>query len=67
MKAKPRINSDGVYQWTEQDFQQLYPEAPPITTASTFFIVALNFRGTLLKVKLPTGILTKNLPYIFHQ
>mgnify|MGYP001367828692 CR=1 FL=1 len=29
--------------------------------------MALNYRGTLLKVKLPTGIETKNLPYIFHQ
>lgn len=66
-KAKARINSDGVYQWTEDDFQQLYPEAPAITTASTFFVVALNYRGTPLKVKLPTGIETKNLAYIFHQ
>jgi len=55
-KHKNRINSEGVYQWTEDDFQQLYPNAPPITTAATFFIVALNYKGTLLKVKLPTGI-----------
>ena len=56
MRQKNRINSEGVYQWTEQDFTQLYPEAPSITTSSTFFIVALNYRGMLLKVKLPTGI-----------
>jgi hypothetical protein len=56
-----------VYHWTEEHFQQLYPEPPAITTAATFFVVALNYRGTLLKVKLPTGILTKNLPFIFHQ
>ena len=67
MRQKNRINSEGVYQWTEQDFTQLYPEAPSITTSSTFFIVALNYRGMLLKVKLPTGIETKNLAYIFHQ
>jgi serine/threonine protein kinase len=66
-KNKGRINSEGVYHWAEQDFEQLYPEAPAITTASTFFIVGLNYRGTLLKVKLPTGIENKNLPYIFHQ
>lgn len=36
-------------------------------TASTFFVVGLNYRGTLLKVKLPTGIENKNLGYIFHQ
>ena len=67
MRQKNRINSEGVYQWTEQDFTQLYPEAPSITTSSTFFIVALNYRGMLLKVKLPTGIETKNLAYIFHR
>jgi hypothetical protein len=56
MKKKSRINSEGVYQWTEQDFNQLYPEPPSITTSSTFFVVGLNYRGILLKVKLPTGI-----------
>jgi hypothetical protein len=45
----------------------LYPEAPPITTSSTFFVVGLNYRGILLKVKLPTGIENKNLAFIFHQ
>ena len=55
-----------MYQWSEQDFTQLYPEPPALTTAATFFVVALNYRGTLLKVKLPTGIHNKHLPYIFH-
>ncbi len=67
MKKKSRINSEGVYQWTEQDFNQLYPQPPSITTSSTFFVVGLNYRGTLLKVKLPTGIENKNLAYILHQ
>ena len=71
MKKKSRINSEGVYQWTEQDFSQLYPEPPSITTSSAASSdadhTALNYRGILLKVKLPTGIENKNLAYILHQ
>lgn len=36
-------------------------------TSSTFFIVSLNYKGHMLKVKLPTGIENKNLHYIFHK
>lgn len=36
-------------------------------TSATFFIVSLNYKGHMLKVKLPTGIENKNLPYIFHK
>ena len=38
-----------------------------MTTAATFFVVGLNYRGTVLKVKLPTGIATKNLSFVFHH
>lgn len=66
-KKESRTNSSSMYQWTEEDFTQLYSQSPAIVTSSTFFVVGLNYRGSLLKVKLPTGILNKNIPYIFHQ
>jgi len=36
-------------------------------TNATFFVVSLNYKGNMIKVKLPTGIENKNLPYIFHK
>ncbi len=53
--------------WSESHFVQLYPEPPAILTSNTFFIVGLHYKGQLIKVKLPTGIHTKHLPYIFHR
>ena len=38
-----------------------------LQTSSTFFTVGLNYKGNMIRVKLPTGINNSCLPYIFHK
>lgn len=38
-----------------------------MTTSSTFFTINLNYKGNVIKVKVPTGVANSALPYIFHK
>lgn len=54
--VKSKTISRSSIQWGQQDFTQLYPQAPAIMTSATFFVISLNYKGEMIKVKLPTGI-----------
>lgn len=53
--------------WCEDHFNQLYPLKPELNTSSTFFSVGLNYKGNLLKVKLPSNISNQNIYYFLHK
>jgi hypothetical protein len=63
-------SSEGIahsYPWTEKHFLELYPTLPTIPNAPCTFTVTLNYKNNSLKVRLPVGIETRHLAFLFHQ
>lgn len=67
LKQKRITTSSPTYTWNEKHFLELYPFAPQIPSTSAYFTVTLNYNSSSLKVKLPVGVETKHLPFLFHQ
>ena len=55
------------YKWTMKNFEELYPTTPQIETSTKAFNITLIYQSNNITLKVPSGITTKNLPYIFHR
>jgi hypothetical protein len=66
-KSKSSERNSHGYPWSEKHFQELYPTPPVIAPSPCSFAVTLNYKSTPLRVRLPVGIETRHLPYLFHQ
>lgn len=66
-KSKSSERSSHAYPWTEKHFLELYPSPPCIAPSPASFTVTLHYQSAALKVRLPVGIRTQHLPFLFHQ
>jgi len=55
------------YKWTEKHFEELYPTVPHFESSSQTFNITLIYQSNNINLKVPAGITTKALPYLFHQ
>lgn len=54
------------YPWGEKQFSELYPLAPILPASPAYFNVIINYQSAQIKVRLPQGIQTAHLQYLFH-
>ncbi len=66
-KSKSSERTSHAYPWNEKHFQELYPNPPAIPPSPCTFTVTLTYKSTPLRVRLPVGIETRHLTYLFHQ
>lgn len=66
-KSKSSERASHAYPWTEKHFLELYPAPPAINPSPCTFAVTLNYKSAALRVRLPVGIETRHLPFLFHQ
>lgn len=66
-KSKSSESTSQGYPWSEKQFLELYPTPPSIPPAPVSFTVTLLYKSVSLKVRLPVGIETKHISFLFHQ